>query len=169
MRFQEAVAKLDQTPPADLAAAVDFLVHEAAALTKSTLAYFAVMNGPEDVLTMIGWSKTAMDACAMMDKPIVYPIEKTGLWGDCVRERAPVVTNDYAASTRPTKKGYPEGHVQVVRHLNVCMMDGDHVAGVLGVGNKTDDYTDVDVRELQAFANACWKHLPQEELKEILA
>ncbi len=44
-------------------------------------------------------------------KPIVYPIEKTGLWGDGVHEKRPVVTNDYKSLVRPTKKGYPAGHV----------------------------------------------------------
>jgi len=168
MGVQDALAKLEAMPAADLAAVVDCVVQEAAALTQSVLSYFAVMSAGEDVLIMIGWSKTAMEACAMMDKPIVYPIEKTGLWGDCVRERAPVVTNDYAASTRPTKKGHPEGHVKVIRHLNVCVMDGDHIVGVLGVGNKADNYSDDDVRQLQAFANAAWKYFPQAEVKEII-
>ena len=124
-------------------------------------------EGPS-VLTMIGWSKTVMEACAMIDKPIVYPIEKTGLWGDCVREKGPVVTNDYKALVKPTKKGYPSGHVDIKRHMNVCMMGNGQIKGVLGVGNKVAPYDEADVAVLQQFVNECHKYLPSAEVEAIV-
>ena len=33
----------------------------------------------------------------MIDKPIVYQVKDTGLWGEAIRQRIPVITNDYAA------------------------------------------------------------------------
>lgn len=135
------------------------LVEEACTLTGSKLAYFAVMNEDESVLTMLNWSKSAMADCKAIDQPIVYPMEKTGLWGDCVRERKPVVTNDYKNLVKPTKKGYPAGHVSVARHLNVPITVGGKIKGVLGVGNKDSDYTDADVDRLQRFANGAWPAL----------
>lgn len=150
-----------------LAGVVDGLIEEAARLTGSTISYFALMNEAEDTLIMIGWSKTVMENCKMIDKPIVYPLEQTGLWGDCVRERGPVVTNDYKACIKPTKKGHPQGHVEVIRHMNVCMMDGKRVLGVLGVGNKADNYSTADVGTLQAFANGCAGLMPRDEMEAI--
>ena len=140
-------------------AAADVLVEEAVRVMQSTMGYFAVMNDAEDVLTMLGWSKSAMGACAVMDKPIVYPIEETGLWGDAVRERKAVVTNDYPASKKPTKKGYPEGHVKLTRHINVPVWDGEHIVGVLGVGNKETDYSHADAAMLQELANRSWAYI----------
>ena len=128
-------------------------------LTDSKIAYLATMNDSEDVLTMLGWSKSAMAACMMIDKPIVYPLEQTGLWGDCVRQRQAVITNDYEASESPTKKGYPDDHVQVVRHMNVPMWDGGKIVGLIGVGNKVGEYTDEDAQKLQAFANEAWPRI----------
>jgi len=133
------------------------IVEEAVKLTGSSIGYFATMNEDESVLTMLGWSYSAMGACSMIDKPIVYPIEKTGLWGDAVRERRAVVTNDYKGLVKPTKKGYPEGHVAVQRHMNVPLFEGQKIRGVLGVGNKGADYSAQDAEELQAFADAVWK------------
>jgi len=133
------------------------LVEEACILTQSKLSYFAVMNDAEDVLTMLNWSKSAMSECKAMDQPIVYPIEKTGLWGDCVRERKPVVTNDYKSLVKPTKKGYPSGHVDVVRHMNIPVTINNKITGVLGVGNKETDYTQDDVDILMEFAAESWK------------
>ena len=70
---------------------------DAVRLTESTMGYLAFMNEDETVLTMHSWSKTAMKQCAMIDKPIVYPVETTGLWGVAVRQRKPIITNDYGA------------------------------------------------------------------------
>jgi len=157
--MEQAIERLSKMGKARRQSVIDALVEEAVRTLGSTLGYFAMMNETEDVLTMIGWSKSAMSACAMIDKPIVYPIEETGLWGDAVRERKPVVTNDYAGSKKPTKKGYPEGHVKIVRHVNVPVWDGDHIAGVLGVGNKADDYSAADAQRLQELANRAWAYV----------
>ena len=75
-------------------------IEEAIRLTGSTIGYLALMNDDESVLTMQYWSKSAMAQCGVIDKPIVYPVEKTGLWGEAVRQRAPVITNNYVAPIR---------------------------------------------------------------------
>lgn len=157
--MEKALEKLATMNKARRQAVADLLVEEVVRIMQSTMGYFAVMNDAEDVLTMVGWSKSAMGACAMMDKPIVYPIEETGLWGDAVRERKAVITNDYQASKKPTKKGYPEGHVKLTRHINVPVWDGEHIVGVLGVGNKESDYSDADAAMMQELANRSWAYV----------
>ena len=168
MSLRESLLIVEQKKDDGLAGVVDAVIEEAAALLKSPISYFALMNKDNSVLTMIGWSKTVMANCSLSDKPIVYPIEKTGLWGDCVRENRPVVTNDYKALARPTKKGYPSGHVDINRHLNVCMMHDGKIVGVLGVGNKASNYDDADVKLLQDFVNACQAYLPSDEVEAII-
>lgn len=133
--------------------------NEMCMITTSLIGYFATMNASEDVLTMIGWSDAAMGNCSMIDKLIVYKLSETGLWGDAVRERKPVVTNDYPNLQKPTKKGYPEDHVTVMRHMNLPVMENGTVALVAGVGNKNSDYTQEDVNRLQALMDEAWKFL----------
>jgi GAF domain-containing protein len=135
---------------------VNLLLDEAIRLTASTIGYFAIADESRNLLTMVGWSKSAMALCSSREIPIEYPINATGLWGDCIRERRPVITNDYERCARPTKKGYPEGHVPVTRHMNVPVMSGNAIKGILGVGNKRDEYTEADAALLQAFAGAAW-------------
>lgn len=157
--MEQALEKLSKMGKARRQAVADTLVEEAVRVLECEIGYFAVMNDAEDVLTMLGWSKSAMQACAMMDKPIVYPLEETGLWGDAVRERGAVITNDYQGLSKPTKKGYPSGHVTVQRHMNVPVWDGDHIAGVLGVGNRPAEFTAADAATLQELANRAWPHV----------
>lgn len=164
--MEESLRKLRENTGASLKRMADLLIEEAIGLTESKIGYFATLNKWEHLLTMVGWSKSAMAMCSMANKPIVYPVENTGLWGDCVRERKPVVTNDYKNCTRPTKKGTPEGHVVVKRHMNVPVMVGESIKGVLGVGNRETEYTKEHVALLQKLANAAWPLLDDARERE---
>jgi hypothetical protein len=159
-KTQDAVRRLTTTMAnKPLKEYQDLICAEVCAITQSSLSYFATMNAAENVLTMIGWSKTAMANCSIMDKPIVYKLQDTGLWGDAVRERKPVITNDYKALVKPTKKGYPDGHVNVRRHMNLPIFEGKHVVMVIGMGNKATDYTLEDAKNIEDLMNEVWKTL----------
>ena len=76
---------------------LEYAIEGAGIVTGSPLGYLAFLNEDESELSMYAWSKNAMAECSMQEKPIVYKTEKTGLWGEAVRQRGPVITNDYAA------------------------------------------------------------------------
>ena len=152
----QALVKLNQMAGASLQEITDFALESAVALTSSKIGYLAFVNEDESVLTMHSWSKTAMQECAIIDKPIVYPVVDTGLWGEAVRQRKPVFTNDYQAPN-PLKKGYPEGHVAVLRHMNAPIFDGEHIVIVAGVGNKDAPYDESDVRQLTLLMQGMWQ------------
>ena len=164
----EAVWQLSQMTKATLKEITDFALEEGVRLTKSQIGYLAFMNEDETVLTMQAWSKTAMEQCAIIDKPIDYPLETTGLWGEAVRQRRPMITNDYAAPN-PYKKGYPEGHVEMRRHLNIPVFDGDRIVAVAGVGNKDEDYDESDIRQLTLLMNGMWWQIKRQRAEEELA
>ena len=109
-----ALLKLNQMTGASLQEITDYALEEAVRLTRSEIGYLAFLNEDETVLTMFSWSKSAMEQCQISDKPIIYPVEITGLWGEVVRQRKPIITNDYAADS-PYKKGYPVRHVDTRR------------------------------------------------------
>ncbi len=84
----------------------DFALEKAVELTKSKIGYLAFMNEDETVLAKHSWSRTAMEQCGVEGTPRTYLVAETGLWGEAVRQRRPVITNDYA-SPNPYKKGCP--------------------------------------------------------------
>jgi PAS domain S-box-containing protein len=145
----------------------DFTLEKAIELTGSRIGYLAFMNPDESVLTMYSWSRTAMRECAIDNKPIKYPVEETGLWGEAVRQRRPVITNDYQ-SDNPLKKGYPEGHVSVHRHLNIPLFDGDRIVLVAGVGNKNEPYGNDDIEQLTLLMDGMWKILKANRIEKEL-
>ncbi len=135
--------------------------------TGSRIGYLAFMNEDETVLTMHSWSRVAMAECQIADKPIVYPMETVGLWGEAVRRRKPVVTNDYQGPNA-SKKGYPSGHISITRHMNVPVFDGQKIVVVAGVGNKQEAYDDSDVRQLQLLMDGMWRLVHRKQAAEAL-
>ncbi len=146
----------------------DFALEKAVELTGSAIGYFAFLNEDETVLEMYSWSKKALETCCMKNPPKRYHLEKTGLWGEAVRQRKPVVTNDYAAEN-PYKKGLPEGHVPLVRHMNVPVFDGGKIVIVAGVGNKEKPYTESDERRLALLMDGMWKIVKRRRAEEALS
>lgn len=163
----ETLLRLNQMTGASLKEITDFALEKAVQLTSSTIGYLAFLNEDETVLTMHSWSRSAMEQCAISDKPIIYPMETTGLWGEAVRQRMPIITNDYAAPN-PLKKGYPPGHVPVLRHMNVPVFDGARIVVVSGVGNKADPYDESDVRQLTLLMQGMWRLIQQQRADEAL-
>ncbi|MBU1244344.1 GAF domain-containing protein [Myxococcota bacterium] len=163
----KALLHLNQLTSATLQEIADFALEEAVRLTRSSLGYLAFLSEDESVLTMHSWSRAAMAECAIIDKPIVYPVASTGLWGEAVRQRRPVLTNDYAAAN-PLKKGCPDGHVMMTRHMNVPVFDGNRIVIVAGVGNKSDEYSVEDVQQLTLLMEGMWLLLERKRAEEAL-
>lgn len=163
----EALLKLNQMSRASLQEITNFVREEAVRLTKSKIGYLAFVNEEENVLTLHSWSKNAMKQCTTAKKPIVYRLETTGLWGEAIRQRKPIIINDYSAPS-PFKKGYPKDHVKIKRHMNTPIFDGEKIVVVAGVGNKDDEYDESDVRQLTLLMQEMWGLIQQKRTDDEL-
>lgn len=163
-----ALLHLNQMTEASLRELTDFALEEAVRLAQSRVGYLAFLNEEETVLSMYSWSRTAMAECSVADKPIHYPVEMTGLWGEAVRQRRAIITNDYPAPN-PLKKGYPKGHVPIHRHMNVPVFAGDRIVLVAGVGNKELPYNETDVQQLTLLMEGMWRLIERNRVERRLS
>ncbi|MBU0769529.1 MAG: PAS domain S-box protein, partial [Proteobacteria bacterium] len=163
----EALLELNQMTEATLEEISAFALEEAVRLTLSKMGYVAFASEDESILTMHAWSKQALNECRITEKPIIYPVVNTGLWGEAVRQRRPIITNDYQAPNK-LKKGMPKGHVKIDRHMNVPIFDGNRIVVVAGVGNKETDYDDSDVRQLTLLMSGMWRIVQRKRIEETL-
>jgi|GEM_PF-1072218 len=163
----EALQTLNQMSRATVQELCDFALEECVRLTGSQVGYLAFLSRDESVMTMFAWSKSAMERCAVSNLTDLYPVETTGLWGEAVRQRRPVITNDYAAANT-LKKGLPPGHVHILRHMNVPVLDGERIVAVVGVGNKETDYDESDVLQLTLLAQGMWRIIQRRRSEEDL-
>ena len=163
----ETLHTLSQMGQATLKEICDFAVEEGVKLTQSVYGYLFFTSADEKVLTVHAWSGAAMAVCTVPGQPEVYQTENTGLWGEAVRQRKPIITNDYAAPN-PYIKGTPEGHVQIQRHMNIPVFEGSRIVAVAGVANKEEDYVETDVRQLQLLMKSMWRHIQRKRAQEAL-
>lgn len=162
----EALLKLNQMTSMSFKEIANFVQEEAVRMTQSKIGYLAFLD-EENVLAMHSWSKSAMSICAVEDRRFDYPLATTGIWGEPVRQRIPIITNDFQAPN-PLKKGYPLGHIKILRHMNIPIFDGDEIVGVAGVGNKETDYDQSDVRQLTLLMEGMWRLIQRKKAEDTL-
>jgi len=140
---------LDSDEPAIFAAAIELAVE----LTGSAIGYFHLVNDDQETIELGTWSQGTLRQCtAVYDRH--YPISEAGVWADSARHRRPCIHNDYQALSK--KRGLPEGHVHLVRHMGVPVLSDGRAVLLVGVGNKPADYDDEDLACFQAIADHAW-------------
>jgi PAS domain S-box-containing protein len=162
-----AIIDLYQMHSAGIKEICDYALEKAIELTRSRIGYLAFVDEDNVMLTMYAWSRQALTGCMIREKPLHYSLESTGLWGEAVRLRRPVITNDYAAEN-PAKKGYPEGHISVIRHMNVPVFEGNRIVMLAGVGNKETGYNESDIRQVTLLMGGLWQILKRKRAEEEL-
>lgn len=154
-RLQCLVRVLQQAPTSEREF-LDFCLREALALTESRLGYIYHYDEKRREFTLNSWSESVMRECAVREPAKVYQLDKTGVWGEVVRQKRPVVLNDFAAEN-PLKRGCPEGHVALTTFMSVPVLRGGRVVAVAGVANRPGGYGEGDVLELTLLMDACWQ------------
>ena len=141
----EAQLKLNQMADgASLQDVINYALAEGIKLTKSRYGYIALVDEQEKKATLYACStKTSK----IQNPSRVFDLDSMGLWGEPIRQRRAIVTNDYTAPNY-FKRGYPKGHVKLTRHIGIPVFNNDAIYAIAGVANKKSDYDQSDVRQL---------------------
>ena len=124
-------------------------------LTGSRVSFVHFVNETEDSLELVAWSKRTLSGYCNAAFDRHYPAGRAGIWADALRQKQPVIFNDYAGY--PDKQGLPEGHAELLRLISLPVIEDGKVVMLVGVGNKPADYTHEDVNSVQLFANVVWR------------
>lgn len=129
---------------------------EAEALSNSEISFYHFIEPNQNTVSLQEWSTKTIDRyCTATPPEFHYPVDRAGVWVECIAEMCPVVHNDYAALLN--KKGLPEGHAHINRELLVPVIRKGNVVAILGVGNKSTDYDDNDVEIVSQLADLSWE------------
>ncbi len=164
-RCLEALSALTRMQAATEAELMDYAVEQAASLTGSTVAYLHLYDETQRVIHLRASNRSVVDPCAVPTRESCS-LDAAGVWADCVRRREPVIHNDYPSL--PGRKGYPEGHASIVRHMSVPVFDGGRIVAIAGVGNKPEPYDQSDVRGLSVFMVSMWGMLERTRAQQRL-
>ena len=127
----------------------------ALSFTESAIGYVFLYDEASERMRLQAWSTEVLEDCRVFGEPMEYQLAQTGLWGDVIRTRAPVVVNAYALP-HPSKKGIPKGHVPIRNFLSVPIMQDRHIVALLGVANHEGNYAKQHVLDLTLLGNTVW-------------
>lgn len=149
-RRLEALWKISTLKNSDIKDICDSILAGITQMTQSPYGFYGFVDESEKVMKIYSWSEHAMADCEIHKKPIIFKIEQSGVWGNAVRERKPFILNDYSLECE-NKTGLPEGHIDLTRLLAVPVLEGEKIVALAAVANKVTNYTNEDIRQLEAF------------------
>ena len=152
----ESLLKISQYHASTIQELLDYALEEAIKLTESKIGYIYHYSEEKHEFTLNTWSNDVMKECSITQPQTLYNLEKTGIWGEAVRQRKPIILNDFTAP-HPLKKGYPEGHAELFRFMTIPVIGENKIVAVVGVANKDSDYDQADLQQLTLLMDSVWK------------
>jgi PAS domain S-box-containing protein len=152
----KAVVELLQQGHRSLDAFLEQAVDKAVQLTASTIGFINLYDERCQGFRTPCLSREVPPQCGVADSTGSYHLDRAGLWGEAVRQREPVLVNDFRTD-HPQRRGFPEGHVRIERFLTVPVIHQGRVQAVVGVANKGADYDATDTLTLNLLMEAVWQ------------
>ena len=132
-------------------------------LTGSQIAFIHFVHDDQETIELVTWSRSTLKHYCKAAFDSHYPASKAGVWADALRQRVPVVINDYA--NYPKKRGLPEGHAHLERMISVPVIEGGLVRMITGVGNKPGLYSDLDVETVRLIGETIWRIVSKKRMR----
>jgi signal transduction histidine kinase/CheY-like chemotaxis protein len=146
---------------------LDYAMKESIILTESKLGYIFLYDEKSRKLTSITWSNGVKNDCALENPKTVYDLDKTGCWGEVIRQRKPYINNNYG-SDKEFGKGLPSGHVKLSKLLALPIFIDGEIIATIGVANKDKDYDNTDAQQLIILMDSVWKMVEKQRYQEEL-
>ncbi len=151
-----SLLRISQYEPESIQDLLDLALHEAIALTSSKIGFIYFYDAEKKQFTLNTWSKEVITEGSLVKYQSIDELEKTGIWGEAVRQARPIMVNEVLAP-HPLKQGDPEGHAKLYKYLTIPVFSGDRMVAVMAVANKETAYVEADVRQLTLLTDAVWK------------
>ncbi|WMW21808.1 PAS domain S-box protein [Methanolobus mangrovi] len=161
----EALVELNQFTGSMTNDILNFSLEKAVELTESKVGYIAFINEDKATTSVYSWSEKAMELCDVQNITTEFNVDEMGLWGESIRQRKPIITNDYRRENS-FKKGLPEGHVDIHNHLGIPVFYNDKIVMIAGVGNKDSDYDSSDIRQITLLMQGTWELIQRKQSEE---
>lgn len=131
--------------------------------TYSKVGYLHLIDDDQETLHLSSWNQEAIKQCRTEHEKH-YSISDAGIWADTVRFRKTVVHNDFTDQEK--RKGFPQGHLPLLRHMSTPAIDRDKVQMIIGVGNKEEPYDDNNIQQLELVAQDVLKIFIQRQAEQ---
>ena len=131
---------------------LDYTLLRSLELTGSEYGYINLYDEEKQEFSLSSSTIGVMVGHEDIDNNKKYPLETTGLWGEAVRQRRPVVVN----SSNSIKSRMPKGHAKLKNFMSIPIFVEDRIVAVAGLSNKAAPYNDIDVNEMIILMQSAW-------------
>jgi PAS domain S-box-containing protein len=140
---------------------------EVSKLTDSEIAFFHFIEEDGISLGMQTWStNTLMLFHVPVSLGAHLPLDQAGVWAEAARKRRSIIQNDYEVLSQ--RKELPEGHVRIVREMVIPIIRNERILAILGVANKTQEYTQQDLETAERLTDYAWDITERKQMETAL-
>ncbi|MFH0759954.1 MAG: response regulator [Bacteroidota bacterium] len=133
----------------------NFILLKSIELCKSKIGFLGFVDEKEINLELISWSDSVSKECAIQDGSLKIDISGSGLWGEVIKQRKPIIINDYSFPN-PQKKGIPAGHIEITKFASVPLFNKGKIVAIVALANKITDYNTTDIIQLNLLLDGMW-------------
>lgn len=139
---------------------LDIMLENALQLADSSIAYLFEYDEDSRIVVLSRCCPRQASQHANLLPQTVFGLDASGLWGEAIRQRRPVLANH--------PSGTDSGSAGLLRHLNLPIFSKGRIVASLLLGNKDTDYTEEDARHLKLFLNGAWNLVERRKTEELL-
>ncbi len=148
----------------------DFLVailDEIETITDSKIGFYHLVGPDEQTISLKAWSTNAtVQSKGFLSSEEPNAVEDKGVWMECLNQRRPIIHNDPETVTPYDEK--IKQHLTVLRELAIPVMRKDKIVSVLGLGNKSSNYTISDLEKVSKLADLAWDMVENKKIENEL-
>lgn len=163
----QSLVKLSQYTAVNIPEMLNMALNEALELTKSKLGYIFDYSEEKEQLTLNLWSKGALKDTILTEQQTIYSLDKTGLWGEAIRQRHTIMINNYTHQNS-LKTGSLSSLAEINKFLSVPIFNDSKIIAVVYVANKNEDYDYEDNRQLSLMMDTVWKYVELKKAEQLL-
>jgi len=162
-RLKRIVALLQQ-PVTDTQGFLRAALENAIQLTESTSGYLFTYSEADQCFQLQNILLTFNEPAQVSSYPERMQLESSGVLGEAIRQKRAIVLNDCTH----LKQDLPETHHPIHKFLSVPVFYQEKIVAVVGVANKTADYDEQDILQINLLMESVWNLWENQRAKEAL-
>jgi PAS domain S-box-containing protein len=161
----ESMLKIAQSDYGNIQELMEKVLDEIVRITESKIGYIYTYSEDSKEFNIRSWSQYLKKKFDLDNKQIEFSLDKTGLIGETIRQRKPMIIN-FRQEPNIVKNGYPEGKYQIYKYLSIPIFRSNNIIGIVSVANRDEDYDQFDVIQITTLIDSVWNTLEQKEIEQ---
>ena len=162
LRFRVKIMQL--APKLSMNELLAAVLDEVEEITDSRFGFYHFVDQDESSMSLMAWSTNTMaKADGVLSGENAHAIEQKGVWLECLQQRRPVIHNEPESIT-PYDKNIKK-HLDISRELAIPVIRKDKIVSVLGLGNKSSNYTLGDLELVSKLADMVWDVIENKKIE----